>query len=161
MAIIHCPRCGRKLLQKQEDKLWELCTDKEIVDMIRDRLLDMLDDFDELDAGEMAFEAWESENADGVVFYSNYRTDQFVMRHSQWVDNALECCIAKFGDEGHYSAMKAEYIDRFLVAAFIRATEHYLYNQLEIDNNEGKINTKKRKAELRKQFKEVDYDGNF
>jgi hypothetical protein len=160
-AIIHCPRCGRKLLQKQEDKLWDLCTDGEIVNMIRNRLLNTLDDFDELDASNMAFKAWESENADGVMFYSNYRADQFVMRHSQWVDDALECCDLQFGDDGYYSKMKAECNDRFLVVAFIQATEYYLYNQLEIDNNEGKIKTKKRKAELRKQFKEVDYDGNF
>jgi DNA-directed RNA polymerase subunit RPC12/RpoP len=160
MAIIHCPRCGRKLLQKQEDKLWELCTNKEIVDMIRGKLLDMLDDYDDLVADDLAYKAWEGENIDGVVFYSNYEADQFAMRHRLWVDEALAACDLNFGEDGYYAKMKAECNDQFLVVAFIKATSHYLYNQLEIDNDEGRL-TKKRKAELRKQFKEVDYDGNF
>jgi hypothetical protein len=94
-AITHCPRCGRKLLRKQEDKLRDLCTDAEIAGMIREHLLDMLDNYD----------------------------------------------------------------DRQVVA-FLQAAEYYLYNQLEIDNNGGLLN-KKRKAELRKMFKETDYDGSF
>jgi hypothetical protein len=159
-AITHCPQCGRKLLKKQKDKLWGLCTDAEIVGIIREHLLEMLDNYDDLHADDLALKAWESENCNGVVFYSNYRADQFVMRHSQWVDEVMEDVALNFGDAGRYAKMKAECNDRFLVVAFIQATEHYLYNQLEIDNNGGLL-TNKRKAELRRMFKETDYDGSF
>jgi hypothetical protein len=56
--------------------------------------------------------------------------------------------------------MKAECNDKFLVCAFIEATEHYLYSQLEIDNNEGELTAKRRK-EIRALIKETRYDGEF
>jgi hypothetical protein len=149
-----------KLLKKQEDELWRLCTDEEIEDMIRDRLMEMLDNYDTLNADDLAYKAWENENANGVVFCSNYAADQFVMRHQKWVDDALGCCEFHFGDSGHYAKMKAECNDKFLVVAFIQATEYYLYNQLEIGNNGGLL-TEEYKSELRKKFEEVDYDGSF
>ncbi|GHT57908.1 hypothetical protein FACS1894109_11040 [Spirochaetia bacterium] len=159
-AIRYCPCCGRKLLQKQNDELWRKCTDEEISDMVEGHVLDILENYDDLDAGDMGYTAWEGENANSVVFCSNYTADQFAMRHSPWMDDALEAACDQYGDGDHYAKMKADCNDRFLVVAFILATEHYLYQQLEIDNDEGKL-TAKRKKEIRALIKETPYDGEF
>jgi hypothetical protein len=77
-----------------------------------------------------------------------------------WVDAALEYVADTFGDSDHYMRMRAECNDRFLVAAFISATEHYVYNQLEVDINEGDL-SKRRIRELIAQIKRTEYDGEF
>jgi hypothetical protein len=159
-AIRHCPRCGRKLLKDQIEDLWSKCTDGEIAGMIENRVLCILEEDDDLVADELGYKAWEAENVDGVMFYSNYAADQFVMRHSSWVDDAVVAVSDAHGDNDCYLKMRAECNDRFLVAAFIQATEHYLYFQLEIDYNEGALTAERRK-ELQERIKEVHYDGGF
>jgi DNA-directed RNA polymerase subunit RPC12/RpoP len=71
--ISYCPRCGKKLLKKQSESLHRKTTVEEISDMIREHVLDMFSDRDgmDVDAGELEDLAWERENCDGVVFYSN------------------------------------------------------------------------------------------
>jgi hypothetical protein len=56
--------------------------------------------------------------------------------------------------------MMIECMDKFLVCAFIAATERYLYHQLGIDESEGNLSDE-RKDEIRRLVKEVRYDGNF
>jgi len=154
--INYCPACGEKLPQMEVDALRRLSTGQEIVDKIRGNVLDMLDNYsDGINADELAQRAWESENCDGVVFYSNYGADNFVCRHMQWVDGAMEYCCDNFGSD-HYVKMRAECNDRFLVAAFITATEIYLYNQLGIDQNEGVL-SEERIQEIRRMVEEKDY----
>jgi hypothetical protein len=82
------------------------------------------------------------------------------MRHSQWVDDALEYAGSVYGDSDHYVRMKAGCNDRFLVVAFILATEHFLYDQLGIERDEGDL-TKTRIAEIERLIKTTSYDGNF
>jgi hypothetical protein len=159
-AIKYCPRCGRKPHKATVEALWRLCLDDEMADMIEEHVLEMLDCYNLPDAGELAFYAWEGENANGVVFCSNYEADRFAIRHNDWVREALAHLIDEFGGDGKYAEMMVECTDRFLVEAFIEATEYYLYNQLEIDNNEGQL-TDERKEEIRQLVKETRYDGNF
>jgi ssDNA-binding Zn-finger/Zn-ribbon topoisomerase 1 len=160
-AIEYCPRCGVKLLKRQSVKLWYKCTDGEIADRIEQNVLNMLNSYDNLDFGDLPFTAWEGEDINGVIFCSDYKADQFVMRHSRWVDNAFEAAVDMYGDDdGCYAGMKAECSDRFLVVAFILATEYYFYHQLELDNNGGRL-TKKQINELRRQVKQTRYDGGF
>jgi hypothetical protein len=132
----------------------------EMSDMIRERLLETLEQREEnsIDVGELSFLAWESENVDGAVFYANYEADLFVMRHLAWVDDALAYACQNFGDAVHYANMKAECSDRFLVVAFICATDHYLFSQLDLDANEV-VSTKERTDELVELIKAVEYDG--
>jgi hypothetical protein len=158
--IRYCPACGRKLHKAVAEELWRLCTDDEIADMIEGQVLDMLDNCEYIDAGEIAYIVWESENANGVVFCSNYTADRFAIRHREWVDEALMNLVDSFGNDGKYTEMMVDCMDRFLVAAFINATEHYLYSQLNIDNNEGRLSIKRIK-EIRGLVKETRYDCQF
>jgi predicted nucleic acid-binding Zn-ribbon protein len=160
--IKYCPQCGTRLLKKQSEALHRKTTVEEISDMIRERLLDMLSERDGMDvsADELGHLAWERENCDGVVFYSNYRADRFVARHMNWADEALEYIGDHFGDAVYYAKIKAECNDRFLVAAFIYATEHYVFDQLDIDPNEGDL-AKKRIKEIKCLIKTTDYDGSW
>jgi hypothetical protein len=158
--IKYCPACGRKLHKAVAEHLWRLCTNDEIADTIEEHVLDMLDDYGDINAGEMDYTAWEAENADGVVFYLNHYADRFAIRHRDWVDEAYLSLADSFGDDGKYAEMMAECMDRFLVAAFIIATSHYLYGQLGIDSNEGAL-TPERREELRGLVKETRYDGQF
>jgi hypothetical protein len=130
--------------------------------MIQGRLLDMLSDRDGMDvsADELGTLAWEREDYNGVVFYSNYKANQFVTRHMNWVDEALEYVCDNFGDVEHYMKMKTECNDRFLVIAFIHATEHYVFDQLGIDRDEGDL-TKKRIKEIKRLVKTTSYNGEF
>jgi len=156
--IRYCPNCGAKLSEEQQVGLWRLVTDEEINDKIRGQLLDMFDNYSgELDAGELAEYTWESENCNGVVFCSNYEADKFVMRHMRWVDEALWYACDNFGGGERVVKMKAECSDTFLAVAFIEATRRYLYDQLGLDSNEGKL-SKKRTREIIKQIKEIPYE---
>lgn len=156
----YCPACGRKLHKATADALWRSCLDEEIADMVEEHVLEMLDNYDMPDAGEIDFLAWECENTDGVVFYSNLKADRFAIRHSVWVSESLTAMIDRFGDDSRYAGDMAECMDRFLVSAFICATGYYLYSQLGIDNSEGCL-TKERREELKRLIKENRYDGNF
>jgi DNA-directed RNA polymerase subunit M/transcription elongation factor TFIIS len=98
--IRYCPACGRKLYKAVAEGLRRLCTDDEIADMIEGQVLDMLDNYEDIDTGEAAYTAWESENANGVVFCSNYTADRFAIRHREWVDEALMSLIDRYGDDG-------------------------------------------------------------
>jgi DNA-directed RNA polymerase subunit RPC12/RpoP len=160
--IKYCPYCGTRLLKKQSGALHRKTTVEEMSDMIRGRLLDMLSERDGMDvsADELGNLAWECENCDGVAFYSNYEADRFVTRHLDWVDEALEYAGENFGGAEHYMKMKAECNDRFLVIAFICATEHYVFEQLGIDRDEGDL-TKKRIGEIKQLIKKNSYDGGF
>jgi predicted nucleic acid-binding Zn-ribbon protein len=160
--IKYCPQCGKKLLKKQSAALHRKTTVGEISDMIREHLLDMLSGRDGMDvsADETGYLAWESENRDGVVFYSNYLADRFVARHVYWVDEALDCIGDSFGDADHYAKIRAECNDRFLVSVFIYATEHYVFDQLGIDRDEGDL-TKTRIKEIERLIKTTVYDGLF
>jgi hypothetical protein len=158
--IKYCPACGRKLHKAVAERLWRLCTDDEIADRIEGQVLDMLDNYEDIDAGEIAYTAWEGENANGVVFCSNYTADKFAIRHREWVDAALMNLVDNFGNDGKYAEMMADCMDRFLVAAFIDATEHYLYGQLKIDCGEGRLSPERMK-EIRGLVKKTRYDGRF
>jgi hypothetical protein len=158
--IKYCPACGRKLHKAVAEELWWLCTNDEIADMIEGHVLDALDEREDIDAGEMEYAVWEYENANGVVFCSNYKADRFAIRHREWVDEALMSLVDNFGNDGKYAEMMVDCMDRFLVAAFITATEHYLYGQLEIDTNEGRLSPERRE-EIRGLVKETRYDGGF
>jgi DNA-directed RNA polymerase subunit RPC12/RpoP len=160
--INYCPYCGTRLLKKQSETLYRKTTVEEISDMIREHLLDMLQgcDGNDVSADELGELAWESENYDGVVFCSNYRADQFATRHMDWVDDALEYVCNNLGDAERYAKMKAECNDRFLVIAFIYATEYYVFDQLGIDRDEGDL-TKTRIKEIKRRIKQTAYDGNF
>jgi DNA-directed RNA polymerase subunit RPC12/RpoP len=158
--IRYCPYCGTRLLEKQSEALHRKTDVEEISDRIRGNLLDMLSEGEDVSADELAYLAWERENCDGVVFYSNYKADLFVMRHMDWADEAFEYVCNNFGDAEHYAKMKAECNDRFLVVAFTYATEYYVFNQLGIDVNEGDL-SKKRIAEIKRLIKATSYDGGF
>jgi hypothetical protein len=133
---------------------------EEIEDMIKERVLDALDNYDSNSAEELAYKVWESENCDGVVFYSNYLADKFVMRHSDWVDSALEYLEGEMGEDGHYMKTKAECNDRFLVAAFIEATERFLYEDCGIDRDEGEL-SEERVSEIKEVVNSTSYSGEF
>jgi hypothetical protein len=122
----------------------------------------MLSGMDGMDvsADELGNLAWECENCNGVVFCSNYQADQFVTRHMNWVDEALEYACDNFGDAEYYTKMKAGCNDRFLVVAFIYATEHYVFDQLGIGRDEGDL-TKKRIKEIKRLVKTTSYDGGW
>jgi len=156
--INYCPHCGIKLSDERRDSLWCLATDNDIDNHVRGNLLDLFDGWggSALCADELAERAWESENCNGVVFCSNYEADRFVMRHMRWVDEALEYACDTFGEGEHLTKMKAECNDRFLVVAFIEATRAYLYDQLGIDQDEGKL-SKKRIREIIAQIKDTPY----
>jgi hypothetical protein len=77
-----------------------------------------------------------------------------------WVDEALSYIGAVDGEIEPYVKMKAECNDRFLVLAFIYATEHYAFDQLGIDRDEGNL-TKKRIKEIKRLIKTTDYDGGW
>jgi hypothetical protein len=160
--IKYCPQCGTKLLKKQSEALHRKTTVEEISDMIRGHLLGMLSGRDGMDvsADELGYLAWESERCDGVVFYSSYQADQFVTRHMDWADMALDHIGDRFGDVDYYAKIRAECSDRFLVSAFIYATEHYMFDQLGIGRNEGGL-TKKRIKEIKRLIKTTDYDGGW
>ena len=155
--INYCPNCGAKLRKKQRDALCRKTTDEEIDDRVRGNLLDMFDSYvGDLHADGLAERAWESENCDGVVFYSNYEADRFAMRHAEWVDGALEYICDVLGDDGCYIRMKSECNDRFLVAAFIEATRKYLYDQLCIED--AGVLSGKRVREIKNLVKETPYN---
>jgi hypothetical protein len=160
--INYCPSCGAKLLKNQCDMLHRKTTCGEISDMIQGRLLEALGYIkgDSISTDELAQAAWERENVDGVVFYDNYTADKFAIRHEQWVDHALEYICDNCGDVGHYTEMRINCTDRFLVLAFIYATEHYLHDQLEIDRDEGNL-SKKRIREITRQVKQTEYEGGW
>jgi hypothetical protein len=155
--IHYCPQCGKKLPDEKSEKLFRKTTDLEISDMIQERILEMSEDRDEINTEDMAWLAWERENTDGVVFYNDYKADMFCVRHSDWVDGALDYCFDNFGSD-HYLKMKADCSDKFLVTAFICATEDYLYNQIGVDRNEGLL-SKERVKEIKKLVKETEYKG--
>jgi len=159
--INYCPNCGIKLLKKQQYGLRQLTMDEDIDSHIRGNLLDMFDNYSgELDAAELADCAWEAENCDSVMFYSNYVANRFVMRHMHWVDEALEYVCDNFGNAEYYAKMKAECNDRFLVVAFTEATRKYLYDQLGINQDGGKL-SKKRTREIIKQIKDTPYQAEW
>jgi DNA-directed RNA polymerase subunit RPC12/RpoP len=160
--IDYCPYCGTRLLKKQSGVLHRKTTVEEIPDMIQARLLDVFSDRDGMDvsAEELADLAWEYENCNGVVFSSNYKADQFVARHMNWVDEALVYIDENFGDIGHYAKMKADCNDRFLVVAFICATEYYVFNQLGINRDEGDL-TEKLVEEIKRLIETTVYNGEF
>jgi hypothetical protein len=159
-ALRYCPACGRKIHKPVTNALWRLCTTDEMADTIEEHVLEALENYDLPDAGELDLLAWERENADGVVFYANYRAEQFTIRHNEWVDDALAYMIDEFGSERTQIKDRVECVDRFLVSAFILATKHYLYEQLGIDTGEGRL-TEERREELKRLVKEIRYDGNF
>jgi hypothetical protein len=160
--IKYCPQCGTRLLKKQNEALHRKTTVEEISDMIRECLLGVLSCRDGRDicADELGSLAWERENCDGAVFYSNYRADQFVMRHMDWADGACDYIGDRLGDADHYAKIRAGCNDRFLVAAFICATEHYVFDQLGIDRDEGAL-TKKRIKEIKRLVRANAYDGEW
>jgi len=156
----YCPNCGAELSEYLREALRDKI-DNEISDMIRGKLLDMFDSCrDELSADELPSVAWEMENCNGVVFYNNWEADKFVMRHLGWVDDAMDHICDMYGDAECYMKMRAGCNDRFLVVAFIEATEAYLYGHFGIDVNEGGL-TKKRVKEIIGLIKEAEYDGRF
>jgi hypothetical protein len=157
--LAYCPACGAKLPKKQRGKLWWKCSDGEIEDRIKGALLDLLDWCDEVSADELTDKAWESENRDGVVFYSNYEADQFCMRHYKWVDIAFDHAAGVFGED-FVRAGKQAGNDAFLVVAFTLATEHFLYDQCGVDGDEGNL-SKKRIREIEALIKHTSYDGRF
>jgi len=160
--INYCPSCGAKLLKKQVDVLHDMTTISEVSGMIRDKLLGMLVDKQggDVSADELAQAAWESENCNGAVFCSNCEAGKFAMRHEEWANDAMEYVCDNFGDAERYVKMKMECVDRFLVLAFIYATESYLYDQLGIDRDEGDL-PKRRIKEIMRQVKRTEYDGRF
>jgi hypothetical protein len=82
------------------------------------------------------------------------------MRHREWVCDALEYLLQEFGSGGQYTDMYATCVDRFLVYAFIEATYHFVYGQLGIDCNEGRLSQSRRK-EIKRLIKITAYDGSF
>jgi hypothetical protein len=151
-----------RVLKNQHDALLREVTNGEIEDLIKGRLLDLLSccDGGDISADEVADKAWETENCDGVVFYDNYQADMFAVRHSRWVDDAMEHAGEVYGDSEHYVHMKAECTDRFLVVACILATEYFLYDQVGLDRDEGDL-SKTRLMEIKRRIKAASYDGNF
>ena len=161
LQISFCPACGSKLSDGQKKELYDKTTLAEIDGMIRERLIEMFAwDNTDFNSEALAYNAWESENANGVLFCSNYKGDRFVARHSHWVDDALEYAMDWYGDTDTYVKMKAKCNDAFLVVAFCMATEHYLYHQLDIDIN-GRNLTKRQVKAIVKKIKDTEYDGGF
>jgi uncharacterized Zn finger protein (UPF0148 family) len=162
-GIRYCPVCGTKLLRKQVDAVYDKLSSKEIGTIIREQVEYTLDetDLEDLSEEELGFLAWQAENADGVVFYSNAVADRFAMRHFSWIKSAIEYLVNEFGSDGDYVKMFFDCADRFLVVAFIYATEHYLYDQIGLDRNNTKPLTKKRVKELKRLLREIEYDGDF
>jgi predicted RNA-binding Zn-ribbon protein involved in translation (DUF1610 family) len=162
LVIKHCPFCGAKVLREQSLALYCKTTTHEISAMIRTHLLDVLSykDGDDISADELAQAAWEAENRNGVMFYSNHEADRFVTRHLHWVNGAVEFVCDEFGDSEHYLKMRAGHADRFLVVAFITATERYLYDQLGIDPDEGDL-SKERIAEIKQPISGSPYNGGW
>jgi len=153
----YCPNCGTLLLKKQQEVLRRMATDDDIDDYIRGKVLDTLGDIGngELTADELPDRVWETENCDGVMFYSNVEADNFVRRHLHWVNSAFEFACNTYGDD-RYVEMRANCEDTFLVVAFIEATRIYVYDQLGIDMDEGTL-SKKRIREIIKQVKNTPY----
>jgi DNA-directed RNA polymerase subunit RPC12/RpoP len=160
--LSYCPQCGTRALKKQTEALARQLTNAEIEGMIKERLLDLLQDNSEggIRAEDLANLAWETENYDGAVFYSNYVANRFIMRHMQWADDALSFIYDEFHDDSHFVKMRAKDSDGFLVAAFIFATGHFLRDQAEVAYGEGVL-TKKRIAEIKRLVRATAYDGGF
>jgi hypothetical protein len=150
------------VLKKQWNVLHKKTTDEEINEIITEHLLSLFRwcDSERIKADELADRVWRTENIDGVVFYSNYQADLFAMRHGNWLDRALEYADNAFGEAGYYAKMKAGCNDAFLVVAFIWATEHYLYDQLGVDRDEGVL-PRARIKEIVRLIKTTAYDGDF
>jgi hypothetical protein len=159
--IRFCPFCGKKLLKKQVDRLHKKVTDGEISDMIKEHLLDMFACYEggDISADELGYKAWESENCDGVVFYSDYKADQFAGRHTKWLDLARDYMTDNFGSPNEANR-NASCNDSLLVSAFIFATEHYVFDQLNVESDEGSL-SKTRIKEIIRAIKSTDYDGEF
>jgi hypothetical protein len=94
----------------------------------------------------------------GAVFYSNYEADRFAVRHAEWVHKAFDAAYDELGY--HAAKLFAEYIDKFLVPAFIYAASHFLFAQLGVGRNEGVL-TKKRVKEIVRLIKDTAHDGEF
>jgi hypothetical protein len=156
-----CPSCGKKLLKKQVERLHKKVTDGEMSDMIQEHLLWLFAycEGGDISADELGYKAWETENCDGVVFYSDYRADQFAGRHLNWVDAARDYMTDSFGSVNEANG-NAFCNDRFLVSAFILATEHYVFDQLGVDRDEGDL-SKQRIKEIIRAIKSTDYDGGY
>jgi len=156
----YCPCCGAAVEEEQQDNLHHLVTDSDIDDHVRGNLLDMLDNWSGgLNADELAERAWESENCSGGVFYSNLAADNFVRRHLHWINDAFEFVCNMYGDV-RYAEMRATCEDTFLVIAFIEATRIYLYDQLQISQDEGKL-SKKRIRAIIKRIKNTPYQAEW
>jgi DNA-directed RNA polymerase subunit RPC12/RpoP len=160
--ITYCPHCGVKVLKKQRLMLYKKTTIDEIDRIIRGHVLDVLDTTHGMDisADELADRAFETENCDGVLLYSNYEADCFVFRHSEWVDEALDSIGEILGDYETYAKMRNECNDRFLVVACIFAARQYLYCQLGIDQDEGDLSAR-RITEIKRLVKATEYNGGF
>jgi len=157
--INYCPRCGHKLSEKLRGELNRLASDKEIIDIIRDKCLEF---FNEIDDGldghidDLAYRMFEYENANGVYFCSDYKADNFSIRHATWMDGAEEYFNDNFGDN-YGSTLRHKGADGFIVAALMNATEAYLYNQLGIDNNQEDL-TKEEVSEIIGKINDIDYN---
>jgi hypothetical protein len=159
--IRYCPSCGKKLLKKQAECLYKKVTDGEVSGMIKEHLLDMFTYYEGggISADELGDKAWESENCDGVVFYADYKADRFAGRHAKWLDAARDYMTDNFGSVNEAN-QKASCNDSLLVSAFIFATEHYVFDQLNVERDEGDL-SKKRIKEIVRAIKSTDYDGEF
>jgi hypothetical protein len=157
----YCPSCGKKLLKKQAARLHDTVTDGEVSGMIKEHLLDMFACYEggDISADELGDKAWESENCDGVVFYSDYKADQFAGRHDKWLDLARDYMADNFGSVNEANR-NASCNDSLLVSAFIFATEHYVFDQLNVERDEGDL-SKKRIKEIIRAIKSTDYDGGY
>jgi hypothetical protein len=156
----YCPACGERLSDEQCEALYYRTTPEEVADMIQGHLLDLFDNRDtEISADDLATAAWERECGDEAVLCSNYQADWFAIRHADWivraVDHAKMC-----GGGAYYLSVKDDCMDRFLVLAFIDATEHYVFDQLGIDRHEGVL-SKPRIREIKHLISRVAYDGKF
>jgi lipoate-protein ligase A len=71
----------------------------------------------------------------------------------------MEHAVDSSGTE-HYAKLYAECVDKFLVAAFIDATEHFVFDQAGVDRDEDSL-SKKRIKEIMRLVKSARYDGDF
>jgi hypothetical protein len=160
--IRFCPSCGAELTVARSGALFHKVTPDEIADRIRGNLLDMFAERDGMDtnAEDLGVFAWSAENVDGVALYSSRDADRFCARHDQWVEAAIDYLGDVIGDRGHWLKEWDACSDRFLVSAFIAATEHYVFDQLGVDRCEGVL-TEKRIMEIKRLIRETPYDGAF
>jgi DNA-directed RNA polymerase subunit RPC12/RpoP len=159
--IRYCPSCGKKLLKKQVERLHKKVTDGEVSGMIKGHLLDMFACYEGggISADEFGYKAWERENCDGVVFYSDYKADRFAGRHADWLALARDYMTDNFGSVNEANS-NASCNDSLLVSAFIFATEHYVFDLLNVEQDEGNL-SKTRIKEIVRSIKSTDYDGEF